>query len=246
MYIYRNRLPLSNRFNVDECYELLMISGIDGVLGESWEDENGAIVATGFFSYLMGKPTPGEELDLIFRQACPYCVIPKSPEWLEYLNKYKFRTYTRYKMSPPARADILKLNSYIKLLPGRFSIHPIDRMMLDNGIIAEQELNISHVFGSKESYLHNGFGFAVLDGRRAVSVVSSYIVHKGEAEVDISTDKEYRRNGLASAVCAQFMLECISRDVTPSWDAQNMESVKLAEKLGFTLDHAYDAYVLEL
>ena len=246
MYIYRNRQPLTGRFNADESLELLMTAGIDGALGESWADDNGAIVATGFFTYLFGKPTPGEELDSILRQACPCCVVPKSPGWLEYLKKYRYRSYTRYKMSPPARADIIKLTSFIRSLPEGFSVHPIDSNMLESGVVTEQELNISHVFGSRESYLRNGFGFAVLDGSRAVSVVSSYIVYNGEAEVDIATAMEYRRHGLASAVCARFMLECISRNITPSWDAQNMESVKLAEKLGFVFDHEYHAYVLEL
>ena len=236
--------PVSEIFHAESRLELLMECGIDGVLGESWEDENGAIIATGFFTYLIGEPTTGEETDCILRRACPYCVIPKSRKWLEYLKRFEYRTYTRYKMAPPAQFDTEKLKKLADLLPEVMDIRPVDREMLRERIVTEQELNIPHAFGNRENYLRDGFGFAVLEGTRAVSVVSSYIVHKGEAEVDISTDKEYRRRGLASAVCARFLLECISRGITPSWDAQNAESVKLAEKLGFTLDHAYDACVL--
>jgi len=32
------------------------------------------------------------------------------------------------------------------------------------------------------------------------------------------------------------------RSLYPSWDAQNMNSVHLAEKLGYEFDHAYTAY----
>ena len=148
-------------------------------------------------------------------------------------------------MSPPAQTDARRLNSFAEALPAGLAIRPIDRALLESGVVTDRALNISHAFGTRENYLLNGFGFAVLDGNRAVSVVSSYIVYRGEAEVDISTDEAYRGRGLASAVCARFMLECAARQLTPSWDAQNTASMRLAEKLGFTLERAYDAYVLE-
>ena len=37
-------------------------------------------------------------------------------------------------------------------------------------------------------------------------------------------------------------LNCLAEGLYPSWDAQNMNSVHLAEKLGYELDHAYTAY----
>lgn len=246
MYIYKNHKPLSNRFGADTRLELLMSAGMDGVLGESWEDENGAIVSTGFFTYLLGKPSDGEETDLILRQVCPYCVIPKSAEWEDYLKRYKSTSYERYKMLSPDKFDEEALKKYINILTAPFRIQPVDHMLFNRGIVSAEELNIPHVYGNVEKYLLKGFGFAALDGSRSVSLVSSYIVHNGEAEVDISTRPEYRRRGLAAALCARFILECIERGLTPSWDAQNPESVNLAKKLGFTLDHSYKATVLNL
>lgn len=41
---------------------------------------------------------------------------------------------------------------------------------------------------------------------------------------------------------AKLILECINRNIYPSWDAQNKGSVELAEKLGYHFDKEYIAY----
>ena len=38
------------------------------------------------------------------------------------------------------------------------------------------------------------------------------------------------------------VLQCLKEVLYPSWDAQNMISVHLAEKLGNEFDHEYTAY----
>lgn len=71
---------------------------------------------------------------------------------------------------------------------------------------------------------------------------SSYSVYKGGIEIEIDTSPEYRRRGLATACGARLIIECIDRDLYPSWDAQNVWSVALAEKLGYHFDYEYTAY----
>ena len=39
-----------------------------------------------------------------------------------------------------------------------------------------------------------------------------------------------------------WLLQCLEEDLYPSWDAQNMLSVHLAEKLGYEFDHEYTVY----
>jgi hypothetical protein len=43
-------------------------------------------------------------------------------------------------------------------------------------------------------------------------------------------------------VCAALMLRCLDEGLYPSWDAQNMNSVRMAEKLGYEFSHGYAAY----
>ena len=244
MYIHKDHMPLSCDFQADRHLELILSAGMDGMLGQSWEDENGAIVATGFFTYLLGKPAPDPETERLLRQACPHCAVPRSSEWRVFLQRFPHKTYIRHKMLPPGQFDAATLVHMAHTLPEGFDICTITPAMLEDGLITDGELNIPLAFGSREQYFRTGFGFAVFHGEKVVSIASSYLAYQGEVEVDISTETEYRRLGLASAACARFLLECMARNVTPSWDSQNPESVRLARKLGFTADHAYEAYVL--
>jgi len=47
---------------------------------------------------------------------------------------------------------------------------------------------------------------------------------------------------LAYVCAAKLILECLDRNLYPSWDAQNEISVALAEKLGYHFSHTYTAY----
>ena len=64
------------------------------------------------------------------------------------------------------------------------------------------------------------------------------------SEIEVDTIPEERHKGLASIACASLILRCLEEGLYPSWDAHNMDSVGLAEKLGYEFDHAYTAYEL--
>ncbi|MEY8265268.1 GNAT family N-acetyltransferase [Lachnospiraceae bacterium 64-25] len=55
------------------------------------------------------------------------------------------------------------------------------------------------------------------------------------------TRAEYRRKGLASVCGAKLILECLNRNLYPSWNTQNKASVALAEKLSDYYSRAYTA-----
>ena len=61
-------------------------------------------------------------------------------------------------------------------------------------------------------------------------------------EIEVDTVSEERRKGLATIVSAALILLYLEEGLYPSWDAQNMLSVHLAEKLGYEFDHEYTVY----
>lgn len=75
-----------------------------------------------------------------------------------------------------------------------------------------------------------------------VSGASSYSSYRGGIEIQVDTKKEYRGCGLASAACAKLILECQRRGWYPSWDAHNIKSVGLAEKLGYHYAGEYSVF----
>lgn len=57
-------------------------------------------------------------------------------------------------------------------------------------------------------------------------------------------DAEIYDKCLDSPVTADI-LNCIEEGLYPSWDAQNMNSVRLAESLGYEYEHEYIVYEVE-
>ena len=85
----------------------------------------------------------------------------------------------------------------------------------------------------------------VLRGEELVAGASSYSGWPGGIEVEIDTRPDCRRQGLATAAGAGLILACLDRGWYPSWDAQNKESLGLAEKLGYHFSHEYLVYLVE-
>ena len=64
-------------------------------------------------------------------------------------------------------------------------------------------------------------------------------------EIEVDTRKDCRRQGLALACSAAFLMECLEKGIVPNWDAANLQSVGLAEKLGYVYEKEYRVYQLK-
>ncbi len=84
-------------------------------------------------------------------------------------------------------------------------------------------------------------GAVICKGNIMISGASSYPRYKDGIEIEIDTREEYRRKGFAYVCGAKLILECLKRNLYPSWDAHNKGSVALAEKLGYHYSHSYTA-----
>lgn len=75
-----------------------------------------------------------------------------------------------------------------------------------------------------------------------MGVAYSSLVCSQGIEVSIYVEEAYRRQGVATALGSRLLLECLTYNLRPNWDAANPESVKLAKKLGYLYLESYDAY----
>ena len=77
-----------------------------------------------------------------------------------------------------------------------------------------------------------------------VAAASSFLSLDGEAELDVFTKEEHRKKGLAGACAAGMLRDCMERNITVHWDAQNEISRHLAEKFGFRTETEYTVFYL--
>ena len=151
---------------------------------------------------------------------------------------------TRYAIHRCKDFDREKLQSFVDALPEGYEIRRIDSElydMIDKIDDADLE-DLNGDYETKEAFLKEGRGFVVLKDGKIVAGASSCCSYYDGIEIEIDTGRAERRKGLATAVGAKLILSCLEDGLEPRWDAANLISVHLAEKLGYRFDREYAYY----
>lgn len=231
--------------------ETLIWSCLQRVMGKVYavdgETLRSAMAVNGDFCFLAGKPDP----ELVCFKPKDYfkdfiIMVPRSAGWAELIETQygdKAKPVTRYAMKKePAVFDERKLQKLAESLPSGYQLKMIDEAIYNLCRSQKWSYDLVSGFPDYKSYGKLGLGVVVLKSGEPVSGASSYSVYNGGIEIEIDTQEEYRRQGLATACGATLITECRKRGLYPSWDAQNLWSAALAEKLGYHFSHNYRAY----
>ncbi len=237
----------------------LVTSALEGRMGDLWQEDAEkpawAFIANGDF-WVFGGECPREEVPSLAaelgRQYGRRDVImaAREKEWMDALGTVfgeRARPVLRYATQrTPEAFDRARLEGYAKSLPKGVQIVPIDAYWYEKVLASPWAADFVSQFGSAERFMREGIGYlAVLEGE-IVSGASSYVACEEEIEVQIDTREDFRRQGLARACGARLILSCLERNRYPSWDAMNLESLKLAECLGYCLACEYPVWEVEL
>ena len=106
----------------------------------------------------------------------------------------------------------------------------------------EWSRDLCSAFDSPGECCRRGVGVAALHDGVPVAGAGSYSVYRGGIEIEIDTRADHRRKGLAAACGAALILACLDRGLYPSWDAIDLRSAALAEKLGYHRGEPYTVY----
>ena len=201
----------------------------------------------GDYGYLAGDPESGD-LRTIIEEAPGAAgiavseqelLVPRSTSWIARLwatfgdrlqrGGYEYFSFTS------ARIDWIR--RWPERIPRGMQLVPMDVELARS---AEQERTLqvatAQTWGSFEQFVERGFGSVVLarNGELA-GAISTFGLGEGEAEIDIATRKDYRRQGLATLMGCAFVAHCLENDLTPSWTANhgNHGSTATGRKLGF-------------
>jgi GNAT superfamily N-acetyltransferase len=119
--------------------------------------------------------------------------------------------------------------------PAGFEIRKLDTELIPKTEKFAVKID-SRFWSSAQDFIENGLGFCIIKDDDVVSICYAAAISDGLAEIDVATDEAYRQQGLAALVSQQFIRECLTRGITPTWDCfeYNTGSRRLAEGLGFS------------
>ncbi len=225
--------------------ETLIYSCLQKVMGKIYvtdlENPVSALAYVGCFGFFAGKPD--KEITLGIPEGFSI-LAPENIEWEEMIESCypDAKKHTRYAIKKDTKFDKDALQKNLKLLPEGYEIKTIDSEIYDKCLLNPVTADFVSSFKTKENYLKLGRGVVILKDGEIVSGASSYTRYKEGIEIEVDTAESERRKHLAIIACSALILNCLKEGLYPSWDAQNMNSVKLAEKLGYEFSHEYTAY----
>ena len=168
-------------------------------------------------------------------------VIPESESWRDLIidiHGDNVVTQQRIEYSSE-KLNIDHLRELQKQLPAGFQIRRFD-MDLVCQLDVDLDRHGMAVYSIRD-FLKFGVSFWVMKDDEMVAGATSSVVCNAGVEVDIGTNAEYRRMGLATAVGATFLVHCLEHGIIPHWSTMsNPRSDGLAEKLGFIRDDVYE------
>jgi len=231
--------------------DTLIWSCLQGYMGTAWTDsmdnsKSAQIIVADFCFFageineLLVKHKPQEyNSDFVI-------MVPQNEAWAEMIEKVygkEAKKVTRYAIKKEVDIfDVQKLRKLTKEINQNYELKFIDRELYNVIKGNKWSSDLCSQFDSFRKYQERGIGVVALHNGEVVSGASSYTVYRDGIEIEIDTREDYRRKGLALACGARLILECLKRNLYPSWDAQNLESVALAKKLGYHFDKEYIAY----
>ncbi len=227
----------------DGWEETMVWSCLQGVMGRAMWNEGvtAGLIASGDFCFLAGEP----DRALLARAAGPI-LAPRTPDWHPLIEAYfgpRAIPETRYAIKKePGIFDRRRLEALAAALPAGYELRLIDEAMVPVLLAQAWSRDLCAAFDSPADCCRRGVGVAALYEGVPVAGAGSYCVYRGGIEVEIDTRPDHRRRGLATACGARLILECLDRGLYPSWDAIDLRSAALAEKLGYRRGDPYPVY----
>jgi len=235
----------------DGWEETMIWSCLQGVMGRIYcndpENPGAAMAMLGDFAFFAGDAC--ESLVLYKPAHCTQdfiIMVPQNDQWAGLIRKCygnKAKEVSRYAIKKETGIfDRNKLIQMTAALPEGFSLKMIDESAYHACLAEAWSRDLVSQYSDYDTYRRLGLGAVILKDGEPVSGASSYTRYKDGIEIEIDTKVSFRRMGLASICGARLILACMDRNLYPSWDAQNLWSVALAEKLGYHYSHEYRAY----
>ncbi len=220
----------------------------DGFCTVLWDKGNNVLYCSG-----SAEPshTLSEGLDrLLLDVIRPQCLGTERPYFSTKCLSHKLEDMWEYSVQPWLTGSHRKCfyeRSWTQELPEGemtkrlgFSVLPIDRSLLNDTALANIDAireEVSGMWPSLEAFCQYGFGVAIAYKGEVLSWCTAEYVSDDRCGVGIETVESYQKQGLATWLTHEFLLEAQRRRINVGWEcwAGNVASIRVAEKCGFTL-----------
>lgn len=233
-----------------EWEETLIWSCLQGIMGKIYANDlrrpTAAMATIGDFTFFAGTPS----IEFVSYKPA-WCtqnfmiMVPQNEHWQNVITQFygnRAKIISRYATKKePHIFDKEKLEKAAASLPEQYHLFMIDERLYQMCKEEPWSADLVSQFPDYKSFQELGIGAVICKDNIIVSGASSYSRYQQGIEIEIDTRKEYRRKGLAYVCSAKLILECLKRNLYPSWDAHNKGSLALAEKLGYHYSHTYTA-----
>lgn len=125
--------------------------------------------------------------------------------------------------------------------PNEYSITKVNATFVDqleHGVYSNSEFLVERLlesWGSYHNFLNKSVAFVALHQKRIVAVIVGTARFHNIIPIDIETEEQHRKKGLALALTQHFVNECVDNQLVAQWDCvdSNVASKKTAQKAGF-------------
>jgi RimJ/RimL family protein N-acetyltransferase len=242
------RASLRSLFDGYPCLHGVVAAVIEGGMGRVLADareEPSVARAVLDFHLLAGDPHHANAT-LLFESLKPgNTIVAPTPAWRQRVAATYPNALTVYRREAfqAEQFDTDRLRRFIHALPGGFELRQVRPEEVAQ-FATDLDRALIYNFRSPEEFITRGVGMGILHQGRFVSGASYAAVGGRKFEIEIQTQPQFRRRGLARAVAAALILYGLEHRMEACWDAANEPSSALARQLGFYPTGKYDAYRL--
>jgi GNAT superfamily N-acetyltransferase len=246
-----NRLKVAQAFRSNQRVDLSIQCVIEGQMGKVYANHLDhpkafLIEVSNFFWYFAGDASVLQEDQFITTTSANKLIMPSPVEWLENLQAmfvHRLLPMERFSFSS-STLSLEKINHLIHTFPNRAEVRRMDPDIIDHELRKPQsDLDLSE-YDSGDDFYNRGIGYCLMELGDFVGLAYSSLVCSQGIEISIFVLPDYRRRGIATLLGCHLVKYCLENNLEPHWDAANIESCKLAEKLGYTPMGEYQAHFL--
>jgi len=230
----------------------MLLSYLQGHMGKAWVDdlENPTVaqVMVGIFVFYAGDANSEAAKELLYNLPEHILAIVDTDDWkkrIETIHKERIEKFERFEFEKkPEHLNVQQLQGYLSTLPEGYELKRMNESLVNEDSLQELSPEFTGQFDSAQDFLKRGLGFCIVHKGKVVSGASSFSIYDNGLEIEVATDADHKKMGLATVVSSALILDCIDKGIYPSWDAANPESLNLGKKLGYVLKRPYETYYI--